>query len=404
MNIISFLASVQAPHDLWTILMNWIQGAIGNLGWTLLVLTVLVKLVTSPLDFMVKYNQKKQSLIQQKCAPEIAKFTKKYGTNKQAIQVQTNALYKREGFSMGTGCIVMLVNMILTCAIFFSFYSTLRKASAYEAINQYEQIEQTFESSYYKSMADYSSTDELVTAEDAKNWIDKFESFSEDSEDPEYTEMKTFYENNTDLFKKAQEDATKDAVDKWNSIKSSWLWVDNIWVEDATTKPFPTYERLTKIASNGSKYYSDYVKDNIAEEDYKTMASIIGNNTTRKYNGYYILAVLAAVVTFLSQMVAELHTKLKNKKANSLAKQTNTQNQMSLKMMKIIMPIVMVLFVLTSSASFGIYTLASNVSAIAVGEIINLIVNKLTKKKQEEVETYLEKEADRLIKKGKFQE
>ena len=106
----------------------------------------------------------------------------------------------------------------------------------------------------------------------------------------------------------------------------------------------------------------------------------------------------------MSQLISELHTKLKNKKANKLAKATNKQNSMSLKMMKIIMPIVMVLFVLTSSASFGIYILASNIASIAVGEIISLIVNKLTKKKQEEVEACLEKEADRLIKKGKFQE
>lgn len=72
--------------------------------------------------------------------------------------------------------------------------------------------------------------------------------------------------------------------------------------------------------------------------------------------------------------------------------------------MKIVMPIIMLTFVLTSSASFGIYILASNIASIAIGEIISLIINKLTKKKQAEVEEYLEKEANRLIKKGKLQE
>ena len=403
MNILSFMASVKAPSDLWTILINWMQGGIVNLGWTLLLLTIIVKLVTSPLDLMVKYTQKKQTLIQQKCAPEIAKLSKKYGSNKQAVQTQTNALYKREGLNMGMGCLVMVINLILTCTIFFTFYSTLRKVSAYEAINQYEQIEQTYENKYFETMANYSDTDDITSPADAKAWIEKYASYDETSEDAEYLEMKAFYEANTEMFDKSYSEAKKAAVEKWNSTKSSWLWVQNIWVEDAPTKPFPTYEALKKIASNGGKYYSNYVNENITESDYKVVANIIGSST-RKYNGYYILAILAGGVTFLSQLISELHTKLKNKKANKLAKATNNQNSMSLKMMKIIMPIVMVLFVLTSSASFGIYILASNIASIAVGEIISLIVNKLTKKKQEEVEACLEKEADRLIKKGKFQE
>ena len=45
-----------------------------------------------------------------------------------------------------------------------------------------------------------------------------------------------------------------------------------------------------------------------------------------------------------------------------------------MKMMKIIMPAVMVIFVLTSTASFGLYILASNVATIALGEITTLIV------------------------------
>ena len=75
-----------------------------------------------------------------------------------------------------------------------------------------------------------------------------------------------------------------------------------------------------------------------------------------------------------------------------------------MKIMKFIMPIMMVLFVLQSSASFGIYILASNIAAIGMGQLINLIVNKITKKQQLEVEEVLEKQAKKLIKQGKLQE
>ena len=196
-----------------------------------------------------------------------------------------------------------------------------------------------------------------------------------------------------------------DAANKtWKDIKESWLWVNNIWVADATTRPFPTYESLVKASKDAGKYYNEYVANNIDKDEYTTIATHITSSSGVKYNGYYILAVLAGVITLAQQIIADLHTKLKNKKANKLAKAANKQNQMSIKMMKIIMPIIMVAFVLTSTASFGIYILASNVASIAFGEIIALIVNKMTQKKRLEVEEELEKEANRLIKKGQLQE
>lgn len=408
MNALSFLASVNAPHDLWTILINWIQGGVGNLGWTILILTLLVKVVTSPLDFMVKYTTKKQTLVQQKCGPQIAKLKKKYGNNEQMIRTQTTAIYKREGLKMGTGCLVMIVNLILTCTIFFSFYGTLKRVSAYEAINQYEIIENTYEQKYYESMASFSDTDEFVTADDAKTWVENYNSLNKkeektDAETAELNSLNAFIDNHSSLFESATNDAYKSATEKWKSIKSSWLWVQNIWVADATTKPFPTYDSLKTMAKNAGTYYKTYVEENIAEEDYNKISTIV-SSSTRSKNGYYILAVLAGVVTLLSQIITDLHNKLKNKKANKLAKATNSQNTMSMKVMKIIMPIIMVMFVLSASASFGIYILASNVASIILGELITLIVDHLTKNKRKEVEAELEKEADRLIRKGLLQE
>ena len=425
MNLFSFIAGVNAPKGLWEILLRWINGSIGNLGWTLLLLTILVKLVTTPLDFMVKYTTKKQTLVQQKCAPQIAKLRKKYGNNEQAIRTQTTALYKREGLKMGTGCLMMVINMVLTCVIFFTFYSSLRKVSAYEAIHQYEEIYANYENAYYQGMADFKSDDEFVSAEYSKNWVKNAEDLSaelvnlekineadrtQEQKDriteikTELLDIETFTTNNEDLFTFATNKAGDAANKTWKDIKESWLWVNNIWVADATTRPFPTYESLVKASKDAGKYYSEYVANNIDKDEYTTIATHITSSSGVKYNGYYILAVLAGVITLAQQIIADLHTKLKNKKANKLAKAANKQNQMSIKMMKIIMPIIMVAFVLTSTASFGIYILASNVASIAFGEIIALIVNKMTQKKRLEVEEELEKEANRLIKKGQLQE
>ena len=398
MNLFSFLSAVTAPKSLWVTLINWIQESVGNLGWTIILVTVLIKLVTTPLDFAVKFSSKKQTLLQQKCAPQVAKLQKKFGSNRQALQVQTQALYKREGLDMRSGCIVMLINTILSFTIFITFYKDLQKVSAYEAIHQYEQIETTYTDTYYKEFIDYSSTDEFTTVESVDEWFTNYNAMEAGAaKDTEYSRVKP-------ILDKATEKASNAAVEYWknNKSRSSWLWIQNIWVSDGTSKAFPSYSSLKSIVKGTS--YKTYVNDNIVQADYDKVANLISENAPRQNNGYFILPVLAGVVTFLSQYITELHTRLKSKKANKIAKEANSSTASTMRVMKIVMPIIMVVFTLSASASFGLYILASNVATMALGEITTLIVDALTKKKRLEVEEELEKEANRLIKKGKFKE
>lgn len=393
MNILSLLSSVEAPKSLWVTLINWIKSGVGNLGWTIILVTALVKLVTTPLEFWVKYNTKKQTLVQQKCAPQVAKLQKKFGNDRQTLQVQTQSLYKREGLDMRTGCIVMLLNMILSFTIFITFYNDLRKVSAYEAINQYEQIATSYDETFAQKFADYSQTDDIDTVQKAKDWKANYDKLSAEEQETEKAKYET-------AINYAHKYASADAKKTWNEIKktSSWLWIQNIWVADSTTRAFPSYETLVSMGSS----YKDYIKANINEVNYNTMAAIVVEDANRANNGYYILPVLAGLITYLSQLISDLHNKLKNKKANKLAKTANDQMGNSMKIMKFVMPIIMVIFTLTTSASFGLYILASNITSIALGELTTLIIDALTKKKRLEVEEELEKEANRLIKKGKL--
>ena len=120
--------------------------------------------------------------------------------------------------------------------------------------------------------------------------------------------------------KHATEVGAEKAVNFWkdNKSRSSWLWVQNIWVADSTARTFPSYDALKSIAK--STGYTDYVTQNIKETNYNKIASLISDNAPRQNNGYYILPILAGAITFLSQYISELHTKLKNKKANNKGK------------------------------------------------------------------------------------
>lgn len=338
-NLTSLLgAAVNSPSGLWVIIINWINGAIGNLGWTIVLFTLLIKLVMSPLDFTIKFSTKKTTLVQQKLAPQMAKLQKKYANNQQMLQAQQQALYKKEGTNMVASCFVMLLNLVLTLVVFFTIFASLREVSAYNAINQ-------------------------------------------------YTELNTVYEqavNNGD-------DATTAVNEKWDEIKDDWLWVSNIWVVDGNSAPMLTYSDLQKAAKDsGNKEYQNYVAK-IDQDQYNKIQKITSSHE-QKWNGYYILAILGAAVTFLSQYVSELGNKLKNKKANMVAQSASQNKSMGL-IMKILLPVMMAIFVLTSSASFGIYILASSIISTLLSFVINLIVDKLTAKKEREVSEYLEKEA-----------
>lgn len=348
-NVISLLgAAVNAPGGLWVIIINWINSAIGNIGWTIVLFTLLIKLVMSPLDLAIKFSTKKTTLVQQKLAPQMAKLQRKYANNQQMLQTQQQALYKKEGTNMVASCLIMLVNLVLTLVVFFTIFSSLREVAAYNSIKQYDELKVTYEQAV------------------------------SNSEDP-----------NTAV------------QERWSEIKDDWLWISNVWAVDGNCSPMLSFKDLEKAAKDsGNKDYKSYVAT--IDQDTYTKIQKATSSSEGKWNGYYILAILGAAITFLSQYVSELGNKLKNKKANMVAESANQNKSMGL-IMKILLPVMMAIFVLTSSASFGIYILASSVISTLLSFVINLIVDKLTAKKQREVSEYLEKEAlkaeRRLLKK-----
>ena len=194
-------------------------------------------------------------------------------------------------------------------------------------------------------------------------------------------------------------DATDSASEVWKDVKDSWLWIENIWVADNYKSPLPTYSDLKSMANNSkNKQYKNYV-NSIDQDLYNVVTSSVHSKNSR-WNGYYVLAVLSAGLTFLSQWLTERLQKSKNKKVNDLVAQSNQQGT-AMKFMKIFLPLMMVIFVLTSSASFGLYIVASSLISMLISTITSLIVNACFKKKEEEVISALEREAIKSMKKSK---
>ena len=67
-SLTQMILSVAKPSGLWESFIFALQNGIVNYGWTIIVFTIIIKLILSPMDFYIKYSFKKTTLVQQKFA------------------------------------------------------------------------------------------------------------------------------------------------------------------------------------------------------------------------------------------------------------------------------------------------------------------------------------------------
>ena len=114
----------------------------GNLGWAIVVVTILIRLVLMPLVWpSLKSSQKMQAL-----QPKLKKLQEKYGKNKEGLAKAQMEFYKSEGVNPLSGC---LPN-ILQIAVLMIFFSAFNMVSGFsegkvtaETVNQ--QLIKTFQ-------------------------------------------------------------------------------------------------------------------------------------------------------------------------------------------------------------------------------------------------------------------
>ena len=289
-NVALLASAVSAPTGLWPTIMNWIESSVVNYGWVIILFTLLIKACLSPLDLLLKFSTKKTTLVQQKLAPQIARINKRCGDDKQQAQMQTQALYKKEGFNVFGSCIVTLVNLVVTMVVFFTLFASLRQMSAYKAINQYAQMEQAYVSTLQvKTKENFINLINTNLEGTGKTYESEFKTAFE-GDGTEENKGYFYYVFSTSDKEKLEElknqvaytssegvdvslysvletaensaavDATNSASEVWKKVKDSWLWIGNIWVSDNYKSPLPSYSDLKSMANNSkNKEYKAYV-------------------------------------------------------------------------------------------------------------------------------------------------
>lgn len=93
----------------------------GNLGWAIIILTIGLRVIMTPLIIpSLKINKKIQEL-----APEIAKLKIKHKDDKQGLMVAQAALYKQHGANPASGCLPQIIQLIVLIALLNALNSVL---------------------------------------------------------------------------------------------------------------------------------------------------------------------------------------------------------------------------------------------------------------------------------------
>ena len=101
-------------------LLRLIYGYVGNYGVAIIILTIIVRLLLFPLTFKGMKSMKRM----QQLSPRMKKLQAKYKNNKEKLNKEMMALYRKNRVNPLGGCLPMLLQI----PVFFALYSSLSSA------------------------------------------------------------------------------------------------------------------------------------------------------------------------------------------------------------------------------------------------------------------------------------
>lgn len=108
------------------LVLSWIHNIVGNWGWTIIIFTILIKLVFFPL------NQKagKSMAHMKQMAPKIEAMKARYGDDKLKMNQAMMQMYKTEKINPLGGCLPILIQMPFFIALYWVLLSAVELRNA----------------------------------------------------------------------------------------------------------------------------------------------------------------------------------------------------------------------------------------------------------------------------------
>ena len=168
-NLIGSLGSLPNVKYAWLLqIIESLINAVVDVGLGIIIFTLILKLITLPLDIFSRASMKKNALKMEMMRDDLEKLQKQYANNKQLYQQKMMALYKKNGYSSLMPCLPTIVSLVFFIIVIGAFSSYSRKAdfevfrkmqTAYDkAIIQEVDGEPVYNENYIVKVEDKNST------------------------------------------------------------------------------------------------------------------------------------------------------------------------------------------------------------------------------------------------------
>lgn len=312
-------------------ILEWIYRWVGNYGWSVVVFTLLIRMVMLPFDIKSKKSMRAMNKIQ----PKVALLQKKYANDKDKLNLKLNELYRKEHVSPMASCLPMLI----TLPILWFMFAAMRNMANEHTIQMILGIAETGE----------------VPAMQSWLWIKNV--FQPDSF------MSTILPKVGDTLK------TIVPVSG-----SSILTEANI----EAARAFLATEQYAAIAAQyGANAFTQIPLNLVFFHPVLTLPTSFAN-LFQYANGLFILPVLAAVSQFLMTKFTNGNSIKKDENASD--EQMAAANAMNSGFMKWFFPLFSLWICAGYNAAFAIYWMAANVIQVVQQIIVNWYFDRQDRK------------------------
>jgi len=350
----TLLAAIQIPkagglNGLIYGLLGGIYDLVGNYGFAVILFTLVLRLIVLPMDFGNKYFTKRNAAKMAEFKDEDSALKQQFANNPMAYMTARREMYRRNGYNPMGSSLFMLANVVLTLFIFITVFSCLGSVSTLNINNQYKEL---------------------------SNIYIQYQQGTIDEDDF-----------------KIQLDAT------YEQYNSSFLWVHNIFRPDTWASKTPDSAEFNKAISDNDLPETATDKAAYRNEMYKAIYTDNLAKTKTGWNGYFLLVILAAVTMYFSTTI-NMKTMQKKKAEESkkevevgysIRKTRELQSDSAIpsidpaqmgKIMKYVLPAIMVIVTLSSNAAFALYISMGAIIQTSLGFGINALVDVILKKQE----------------------
>lgn len=347
---------------------NALGGGVASFGWTVVLFTVILRLILSPLDIWQKVISRRNNKAMDRMKPQLEALQARYADDKQRLQQEQMALYKKEKYStMG-----MCLPTIVTFVVFFVVFAGFRQMVGYQFAKDYKECVKAYNTSIAEQIEANKDADYIVDNGDGKWDIDDV--------------AKT--ESGADFYAAAKKNAQHAVYNVYYSEDQvtirSFLWIKNIFVSDNWAQAVPDFATVT-----GQKGMATSKLTGITIDEYNdVMADVLGTGgygKDGKWNGLLILPILSIALSFLSTKLlsgSQAQPPAPPQDAQGEGAEKAKSQQQTMKMMQYVMPVMMGVFALFYSGAFALYMFTSSLCAILFQLTFNLIAKLVDKSRE----------------------